>query len=134
MEWLAKRVKLHLRPSESGCCFVGCAPNIWDAFAEEQVETTSEDFPATGVYLQCDSDDADRWRAKVIVGSALDQHLAQAAALATCGQKKAAKDRDPLPPSSIGLVRPNRATSCLDSTGRDVPSPDDPSRAATTAP
>ena len=97
MEWLAKRVKLHLRPCTfdlpESCCFVGCAPNIWDAFAEEQVETTSEDFPATGVYLQCDSDDADRWRAKVIMSGACDPVVAQSAALATCGNTNESGER-----------------------------------------
>lgn len=40
---------------------------------------------STGVYLLCDSADADRWRAKVIMGVSFDRHLTQAAALATCG-------------------------------------------------
>jgi site-specific recombinase XerD len=42
---------------------------------------------STGVYLQCDGADVDRWRAKAVMsGGACDRGLvAQASALATCG-------------------------------------------------
>jgi integrase len=89
---------------------------------------------STGVYLEADGRDVDQWRQKAIGGACEQGLVAQAAALASCGQKKAAKDRNPSPPSCIGLVRPNRTTSCLDSPRRDVPSPADTRRAVPVAP
>lgn len=48
---------------------------------------------STGIYLEADGRDVDKWRAKAIVGISRDQVVAQAAALATCGwHKKEAKD------------------------------------------
>lgn len=47
---------------------------------------------STSCYLEQDSADVDRWRAKAIVGACAESLVAQAAALASVGLEKAAKD------------------------------------------
>src|SRR6266496_4614212 len=86
-----------------------CAHHLLDAGANlaiVQKALRHRSIGSTGIYVEADGADVDRWRARAVMGGgASDRGVAQAAALANVGQRKAAKDRNPSPPSCIGLVQ-----------------------------